>query len=128
MRTQTPTNIKQTIHKPNLQFAHTVMKQLIHHTTLGFAKQNFLPLLMLIGALVGGSTARAQTTLTLVGTNLFGGAGDQRATAVGTAGGALYFSGVTAANDGDGLVASYALPMANNVAPVWSTIWPGLSG
>jgi len=128
MKTQTPISMKQNIHKPGYQFADAGTKQLLHHTTLGFARQYFLPLLMLVGALVGASTARAQTSLTLAGTNLFGGAGDQRATAVGIAGGALYFSGVTAANDGDGLVASYALPMANNVTPVWSTIWPGLSG
>jgi N-acetylneuraminic acid mutarotase len=81
----------------------------------------------LYAALAIGSV-HAQTTLTLTATNLFGGAGDQRATAAGIASGALYFSGVTAANAGDGLVASYALPMSNNAAPLWSANWPGLTG
>ena len=102
------------------------MKSLIHHSTLGGTKRRFASLLLTLGAMLAVGTASAQTTLTLAATNLFGGVGDQRATAVGIAGGALYFSGVTTVNSGDGLVGRYALPMANNVAPVWSTIWPGL--
>ncbi len=96
------------------------------NSMFGFVKRQLVPSLILIGTLLGTTTVQAQGTLTLAATNLFGGAGDQRATAVSVAGGALYFSGVTAANSGDGLVGRYALPTVNNAAPVWSTIWPGL--
>lgn len=104
------------------------MKNLIQHPAFGVAKQPASFLLLAIFAVLGAGHARAQTTITLAATNLFGGAGDQRATAVNIAGGALYFSGVTTANSSDGLVARYALPMANNAAPVWSAAWPGLPG
>ena len=91
-----------------------------------FAKRHLIPSLVLAGTLIDPAPVRAQT-LTLAATNLFGGAGDQRATAVSIAGGALYFSGVSAANSGDGLVGRYALPTVNNAAPVWSTLWPALT-
>ena len=104
------------------------MKPFNHHSTLGGTKRHLASLFMALGAVLAVGSAQAQTTLTLAATNLFGGAGDQRATAVGISGGALYLSGVAAANAGDGLVVSYALPMANNAAPVWSALWPGLTG
>ncbi len=93
----------------------------------GFVKRRLIPSLVLVGALIGTATAQAQT-LALAATNHFGGAGDQRATAVGVSSGALYFSGVSSANSGDGLVGRYALPTVNNAAPVWSAIWPALAG
>ncbi len=102
------------------------MKSIIHHSTTGKTKRRLAALFVALGAVLGFGTSQAQTTLTLTATNLFGGVGDQRATAVGISGGALYFSGLTTVNSGDGLVGRYALPMANNVTPVWSTIWPGL--
>lgn len=91
-----------------------------------FVKRWLAPSLVLIGALAGTTAAHAQA-LTLAATNLFGGTGDQRATAVSVAGGALYFSGVSSANGGDALVGRYALPTVNNAAPVWSAIWPALA-
>ncbi len=104
------------------------MKSIIHHSTLGRIKRQLAALFAAFGAVLAIGTLQAQTTLTLTATNLFGGVGDQRATAAGISGGALYFSGVAAANTGDGLVVSYALPMANNAAPTWSALWPGLTG
>ncbi len=104
------------------------MKPLIPRLVLRSTKPNRLSLLAALFAVLTIGSAHAQTTLTLTATNLFGGAGDQRATAAGIASGALYFSGVTAVNGGDGLVASYTLPMTNNAAPFWSTNWPGLTG
>ncbi len=100
----------------------------MHPLTLRRIKPNRPLLLTALCAALAIGSAHAQTTLTLTATNLFGGAGDQRATAAGISSGALYFSGVTAANGGDGLVVSYALPMTNNNAPLWSTNWPGLTG
>ncbi len=88
----------------------------------------FWMLACVCGLLAGAPAMRAQTSLTLVATNLLGGAGDQRSTAVSIAGGALYLSGVTAAGSGDGFMARYALPITNNAAPVWSAAWPGLGG
>src|SRR5437868_15271368 len=104
------------------------MKQLVSSVTFRFVKQLAAFVLIAMCMAMGAATARAQSTITLAATNLFGGAGDQRATAVGIAGGALYFSGVTTANSGDGLVAGYALPMANNSPSLWSAVWPGLAG
>jgi pimeloyl-ACP methyl ester carboxylesterase len=95
---------------------------------VGVKRYSLLLLLPAVCALCEASTALAQTTLNLTAANLFGGAGDQRATAVSIAGGALYFSGVSSVNGGDGIVGDYALPMLNSATPVWSAIWPGLSG
>jgi len=104
------------------------MKTLIHHRISIRTKTPPLFLFVMLATGIFAGIAPAQTTLTLVATNLFGGAGDQRATAASIANGALYFSGVTAANSGDGLAVSYTLPMTNNAAPAWSAAWPGLAG
>jgi len=74
------------------------------------------------------TAAHAQSLLSLAATNLFGGAGDQRATTVSIGGGAVFLSGVSSANGGDGLVVRFAGSMTDNAAPVWSTIWPTMSG
>ena len=97
------------------------------NSIISLVKRGLVPSLVLVGALAGTTAAHAQA-LTLAATNLFGGAGDQRATAVSVAGGALYFSGVSSANGGDALVGRYALPTVNNAAPVWSATWPVLAG
>src|ERR1051326_8929042 len=106
----------------------TPMKTFTHHPAFLKIEIPRILLCAMFAVMFIADVAPAQTTLTLVATNLFGGSGDQRATAASIANGALYFSGVTAANSGDGLAVSYALPMTNNAAPVWSATWPGLAG
>src|SRR4051812_33979630 len=87
-----------------------------------------ISLLVLLCAWSSVIRVRAQGGLALAATNVFGGAGDQRALATTISGNALYLSGIVDANGGDALAARWTLPLTNNAAPVWNVTWPGLAG
>lgn len=65
--------------------------------------------------------------LQLLSSTFFGGAGDQNGTGIAVTN-AIYVSGAVDANQGDGLVARYALPLTDGVLPVWNKTFPTLSG
>lgn len=69
----------------------------------------------------------APAAITLVSSTFFGGAGDQRGSGIAVSS-AIYVSGAADVNQGDALVASYALPLSNGAAPVWNKTWPTLNG
>lgn len=63
-----------------------------------------------------GPTLKASTTIN--------GTSDQRGRSVAVSDGALFVSGDSViSGDYDGLVARYALPLANAASPVWSKTW-----
>jgi hypothetical protein len=76
-----------------------------------------------------GVVGKCQAPIKVAGAHAFGGAGDQRATAISVAGGSAYVSGVTGANGDDGMIAKFALPNISGASsPTWSTSWPGQAG
>ena len=72
-------------------------------------------------------TPQSPTVVPLLSSTFFGGAGDQRGTGI-TIGTSIYVSGAADLNQGDGLVANYALPLINGASPVWNKSWPTLTG
>src|SRR5262249_47258941 len=84
--------------------------------------------LVAVGGCVASPHSSAQGNFTLSAVKLFGGAGDQRATAVAIANGKLFFSGMTLVDGNDGLIVSYTLPITNSSTPLWSAHWPDLNG
>jgi hypothetical protein len=65
--------------------------------------------------------------LPLLSSTFFGGAGDQRGTGIAISA-SIYVSGAADLNGGDGLVATYSLPLLPAATPVWSKTWPTLAG
>ena len=55
-------------------------------------------------------------------------AGDQRGSGISISNGAIYVSGASESNQGDGLVARFAIPVVNDATPVWNKTWPTLDG